>query len=297
MYCLANDVVAEWLLAMLSSVRTVEPDLEILIIPFDGHIKHIRKIADRFRCSIYDAPELDRLDEIGKDFYPSNPIAAHTFRKFAMFSGPLDRFIFLDADVVVFSPLRPLLELGTNHEIVYFDTDFDQVYRAGVWRDALEANGARGFNTGSLISSRGILDLDIFVRFAEESRTLRDQFVTHTMEQPFLNYCADALKLDLARADELDPRLGPTYAAYPVRVGDTGWTIDGKPTPFIHWAGIGLSPLMPNAAVYTRFRRVAAEGMKERIAFEWKWLSFRWRDYVASLRRFATGFIHRLGLR
>lgn len=159
-YCLCNDVVLDWALALFESLRTYEPELELRLIPYDERMDEIARVAARFGYSVLESPEIAALDALGRRFYPEEEFAARGFRKLAAFQGPFDRFFSFDSDVVVLGPLGPLGRAieSAGADLAHFDTDLDQVYRPGPLRDELVAGrDARGFNAGLFAARRGWL--------------------------------------------------------------------------------------------------------------------------------------------
>jgi hypothetical protein len=268
-YCLANDLVLEWALALLESLREFAPGLPLLVIPYDERQEELaRRLSAAGHCH-FEHPEVEALHRLGRRFYPDDEFAARGFRKLAAFSGPFERFFLLDSDVVALAPLAELVAAVERRDpdLVHFDTDPDQVYRPGPLRDALVATGrGRGFNAGLLVGRRGLLDA------ARMTETLADlpadwpQLLVPNAEQPFLNLYADRHGLSLAAAHELVgdacstcwPAVGRLERAGAVwRLRDSGRWDEGWRFLFAHWAGHRLSPAMPNRAVWESFRQRA----------------------------------------
>ena len=69
-YFLANDHVLNWSIAFFESLRTHEPDMRLVMIPFDVRIEKIAALRDRYHFEIFDHPSLKALDELGRSFFP-----------------------------------------------------------------------------------------------------------------------------------------------------------------------------------------------------------------------------------
>src|ERR1041385_3167220 len=125
LYFLANDRVLNWSIAFLESVRSHEPELRLVMIPFDSRIDEIARLADQYRFEIFDHRSLSELDEIGKTFYPTWEIWQRTFRKFAVFWGPLERFIFSDVDIVHLEGVQQYADAfeRSGLDLLYSDDD------------------------------------------------------------------------------------------------------------------------------------------------------------------------------
>ena len=157
-YTLANDGVYDWLAAFLASYHDHEPNLPVIVIPFDDRMDRVRTLRERFRFEIFEGDCLRELDRIGATYFPDNYNWTHVFRKFAAFWGPFERFVFLDSDIVLLGPLGEFFDRAEEeHQVEYVcgDLDIDQVYTEGPLRDQMAADGqTTGFNTGFFLSSR-----------------------------------------------------------------------------------------------------------------------------------------------
>jgi hypothetical protein len=269
-FCLGNDAVLDWLLALFASLEEFAPELPLLVVPYDDRQSRLaRELASRGH-GYFDHPEVEALHRIGRRFYPDDEFLARGFRKLAAFSGPFERFFVLDADVLVLSPLDDLRRAISDSEadLVHFDTDPDQVYRPGPLREALVAAGrGRGFNAGLFAGRRGALDARrLDAALADLGPGWRSELVPNA-EQPFLNLYAERAGLALAGAHELVPdscstcwpavgRLEFDGACW--RLRDSGRWDEGWRFRFAHWAGFRLSPGMPNRDVWELYRRRAA---------------------------------------
>ena len=55
-YTLANDPMYDWLVAFLESMREHEPDLPIVVIPFDDRIERVARLRGKYCFAIMDDP-------------------------------------------------------------------------------------------------------------------------------------------------------------------------------------------------------------------------------------------------
>ncbi len=264
-YCLANDTVLDWFIALCESLRSVEPAIPLVVIPFDEAVEKLSKLRGRYGFSFIDDRSLDDLDRIGATLYPENHAAAHLHRKFAVFWGPFDHFLFLDSDIVVVSELHSVLSgyLSSPCRFLYFDRDLDQVYRPGAFRDRMaRAYASKGFNTGAFVSSKGMLTIDDVRAAAVAAVSLVKNFAP-TGEQPFFNYCVDTKRLSVLRAADVLP--GRPMAAWggltpPKRVEREKRLMDrrsgdvSKRVLLIHWAGVPCDLAMPNRGIFMSYR-------------------------------------------
>lgn len=294
-FCLANDGVLPWFHPFVASLRMHEPDLPLLVIPYDDRLDAVRRLSHRFGFEIWDHPAMQRLDEVGSHFTPTAPARRHLFRKLAAFWGPLDRFLFLDTDIVVLASLKPMLAATERSpaQLVYADADLDTVYRRGVFRDEMVRHGAVGWQSGVFISSRGLLTMDHVDAALRRALPVRHELTRWNGEQSFLNFITDLGEWHTQRLSDLDPALPCTvWARQPVvREGSSvhpvvrGTVRHDVTLPLLHWAGDRPGPLMPHAVLYLR-QRLATLGPIGRFRFlvtTWPWAGIR--SVLVHLRR------------
>lgn len=268
-YCLANDKVLDWLLAFIESLQEHEPERKLVIIPFDDNIEQITRLSKKYKFEIFNDPSLKELDKIGATLCPNSYVHIHNFRKFAVFWGRLEHFLFLDSDIVILSQLEELFQayLASGCDFLYSGTSstitLDAVYKPGSFRDKMISDySAKGFNAGSFLSSKNLLSLAEVKKLSEEALLIKEGFTTNG-EQPFLNYCIDIKQLKTKGFADIIPDLcQTTWAKHePIVVSDNVYRLMtptrpdfGKRLPFIHWAGIKCNPYMPNREIFLRYR-------------------------------------------
>ena len=267
LYFLANDRVLNWAIAFFESVRAHEPAMRMVMIPFDQRIDELVKLADHYRFEIFDHPSLAELDAVGESFFPGKEVWQRTFRKFGVFWGPLDQFIFSDVDIVHLEGVRQYLDAfeKSGLDLLFSDEAIHQVYWGeNLRRQMVESYGARGFNTGFWASRRGLFTLQRIKEIAEQARPVAADFNQGTYEQPFLNYCFDVSRLpykqfaevipDLTRASLAEVRGVKRDARGVYRMADPRSSEYGKRFTFVHWAGTPATPVMPYRSIFLRYR-------------------------------------------
>lgn len=277
-YFSANDAVFDWTVGFLESFRAHNPDLPLRWIPFDDRGDRIAALADEYQFTAFEDPSFDRLEAIGESLELGlTPYGPHWFRRFAAFWGPFERFIYLDSRQLVLCDLREFVEAPAEYgfDLLHFDCTLDQVYEPGEVRRAFLRRGrGRGFNSGRWASRRGLFDLETLERFGAECLAVRDQLNPRNTDQFFLNYCCDAGSVREGRnerpivaghfAEVLGDLCQDAWARQPGRVyrdaagvfrrWDHGGADHGKRVPILHWAGIQLSPTMPEAELFYTYR-------------------------------------------
>lgn len=188
-YFLSNDTILDITIAFLNSFRKHNPESNLCLIPFNDQYGKIAALSEKYNFQIYDdADTLKLCDEL------SNKVTGKTvghFRKFAIWSGPYNEFIYIDCDMLV---LR-------NVELAYEDLDAydfitthsnqpnlpDYVWKlgatsAGLSNDQIDYSA----NTGFIVSKRGLFDVRNLIDTSEYQNYI-PYLYDWTYEQPFLN--------------------------------------------------------------------------------------------------------------
>jgi hypothetical protein len=297
-YTLANDGVYHWLVAFLESCRIHEPDMPVIVIPFDDQMERVNALRDRYQFEVMEGESLRTLDRVGARYFPDDKKWPHAFRKFAAFWGPFERFVFVDADVVLLGPLDEFFDRAEASDVQFVcgDLDLDQVYARGTLREQLVATGlTTGFNTGFFMSSRNTLTLDQVRRLGEEGLAIRDGLLP-IGEQPFINWCVAVSGLKVQTYFDLVPDMcfstwamrGPiAHVDGAWRLLDKTWDDAGRRMPLLHWAGDGLDFKMPNMRIFLRYRLARATS-RDRAEFAFRWITNSVRRITKAVRRRVT---------
>jgi len=264
----ANDRVFEWTLAFLRSFRASNPNLPLYLIPFNEQCDRILRLSRLYDFKLYVDSSFSVLEEIGSRLELGlTPTGPHWFRRFAAFWGPLDEFIYLDCRNLVLSDLNEIIMAPSKEgfDLLHYDCVVDQVYNVGdVRKSFLLDRRARGFNSGRWAARRGLFSLQELQQYAEECLGVRDQMNLRNTDQFFLNYCCDRRGVRTGHlAEVLGDMCQDGWARQPGYVyraadGYRRWDFGGlnhkKRVPLLHWAGIKLSPAMPEAELFYSFR-------------------------------------------
>jgi len=288
-YCLGNDRVLDWLIAFASSLRRQEPARRVILIPFDDRVERMRRFARTFGFDVFDDPVLERLDAIGRAVWPAHPQRAGIMRKLAVFAGPLERFLYLDADVVVLRPLEPYFAaLGWSAaDILYFRADIDEVYRPGSLRHEVPTVG---FNTGAFGGRHGVLTAAAVEPLVD--RAIADMAgFADTAEQPFVNYWASLCGLATESFNELVPAMTDAWAGMRIRPHGDDYVLDdprvterGRPVSLVHWAGYRPDFWMPLRALFLQSRLPPDLGRAARMRHQLRWLLSSFTDPAGAAR-------------
>lgn len=245
---IANDKVMHWLLPFLESHRATNAAIPLFIIPYNENCDVTRRVAELYGVAFVDIDSA-ALDALSKKLFPLSLGKRFRLRKFLSLALPLDEVVYLDADIVLYRDLRPLLgrlDPGKVDFIVASET-VDYVYnrhRAEVpyLRDAFM------FSDGFFITSNKILSIGDFYEAMDADEATFDHVRQRggLFAQPLCNFVVHRKKLSVVAAPALEPTL--SYESYHKATGVT-FDADGKPRDrhgaaiyFAHWAGVTDAP-------------------------------------------------------
>jgi hypothetical protein len=259
---LANDAALDSLIALCESLRTHSPGVPMTVIPFDDAIDRTRGVVTSYGHELYDDPSLDAMDALGLR-YLRDPGLSHMYRKLCAFWGPYERFLLLDADVVVLHELEPYFEAfrRSGADVMHFATDIENVYRPGPVREEMLARHASaGFNAGTFMGRRGALTPQQLREVQDASAAHRHGFI-NDHDQAFINYVVDVTGLVKVDAHDLVPSLVDAGALMRIKhqggklvLADARVPESGREVALIHWAGYHVRVCMPYRRIFLNYR-------------------------------------------
>jgi hypothetical protein len=266
-YFSANDIVYDWSIAFLNSFRTFNPDLRLILIPFNDNCARLLQLQEKYRFEVYIDPAFARLEAIGAAFELGHtPTGPYWFRRYAAFWGSCERFIYLDVRQLVLGNLTPLITAldRYNFEFLYYDCALDQVYEPGEFRQQLLRQGrGRGFNSGRWASCRGLFSIEELEEFTIAALKIRALLNPRNTDQAFINYCCDLKPVCYGHfAEVLGDICQNSWARQPgkiyrsegdYRLWDHGGLEHKKQVILLHWAGYKLTTTMPHRQLFDRY--------------------------------------------
>lgn len=266
-YFSANDIVYDWAIAFLNSFRKFNPDLRLILIPFNDDCDRLLQLQDKYNFEVYIDPSFDRLEAIGQAFELGHtPTGPYWFRRYTAFWGDCDRFMYLDVRQVILSDLTPLITAldEFNFDFLYYDCAINQVYEPGEFRQQLlRAGKGRGFNSGRWAARKRLFSIEEFEQLAASALKVRAQLNPRNTDQAFINYCCDFKPLRSGHFAEVIGGIcqsawarqsGQIYQADGVsRLWDYGGTDHKKQVVLLHWAGYKLGATMPHRNLFDRY--------------------------------------------
>lgn len=267
-YFSANDVVYDWAVAFLNSFRTFNPDLRLILIPFNEKCDRLIQLKDTYNFEVYIDSSFAPLEAIGEAFELGHtPTGKYWFRRYASFWGPLDLFMYLDARQLVLADLKPIILTLEKYDFdfLYYDCAINQVYETGeLRRNLLKKGRARGFLSGLWISKKGLFSLEEFEKLAEEALKVREQLNPRNTDQAFINYCCDMKPVCYAHiAEVIGGICQNAWARQPGKIyrqdgkyyiWDYGGLDHKKQLILMHWAGYKWKELFPHKNLLISFK-------------------------------------------
>jgi hypothetical protein len=266
-YFSANDLVYDWAIAFLNSFRTFNPDLRLILIPFNDQCDRLYQLKDKYNFELYIDSSFDRLEAIGQAFELGHtPTGPYWFRRYAAFWGPCDRFMYLDVRQLVLGDLTPLITAldRFSFDFLYYDCAINQVYEPGDFRQQLLRQGkGRGFNSGRWAARKGLFSIEEFEQLATAALKIREQLNPRNTDQAFINYCCDLKPIHYGHfAEVIGDICQNAWARQPgtiykteesYRLWDHGGLDHKKQVILLHWAGYKLSAMMPHRNLFDQY--------------------------------------------
>ena len=248
-YTVANDRMAIRLATFLESVRTYDETIPVFVFPFDEKFESVAKIAELYNAKL--VPCLPLWDVIGENVYgdeeyrPSIKSAGY-FRKLNVFTGPLDNFIFLDANTLTLSNLASLTDsfFNSSYDIGFMATSMTNRtinVRGKKIISLLDPNMGEGYNTSFFIGRKSAVNAD-FALGLSKNQHLRKLF-GKAPEQAFLAYYLAISATPHCKLNTIDPQLPLNHSSdRPVIERDGGYYYSkghliGKRALVLKWTG------------------------------------------------------------
>jgi hypothetical protein len=138
---LANDRVYDQLIALLNSIEAIQgKDTPVCVYPYDDNTEKIAaEIAKRPHVSLFDDRDIiAQWDSFVREVWDTHPTAKErwlkagsigyhrvgTHRRYCAFSSPFDRFLYMDADTLLLSPVQHIFEKLDTYDCVVYDFQY-----------------------------------------------------------------------------------------------------------------------------------------------------------------------------
>lgn len=190
LYLLANDAVVDKTVAIINSLYASGYGGSICIIPFDNSTNKLRSVLGDTVEYFEDEYFLSQCDSISNAVHR---VCHGHYRKLAIWRGPFDEFLYIDADCVVMDNIDYVFALLEWSDILVGHSN-DDTARHWVWKNSIYNSGYLSKSqieysgmTGVIASKRNVID-DFRIKSALNCLSV---FLPHmelrTREQAFLN--------------------------------------------------------------------------------------------------------------
>lgn len=277
-YLLANDKVIDNAIALLNSISLHDPLLPIYLVPFDQNYQQIEKrLGAEYHVKLF--PDLDFLERftqnIANIFDRDFLALPNKMRKLVLWFGPLEKFLYLDTDIIVFQPLEPILDLLDQQEFICCDYHHKHRKLADIFSDQILTQEIFTpqqledvFNSGFWASRRGIFSESELYTLLQDCAQHRDyfDFTYRTTDQPLLNYIILKTTTQRLNLTRINSEAG-SWAGSPhfQRQGNSLFDRD-RPLRYLHWAGTPMKTGGPYRKIWEHYRYLKEPNMMSRLA-------------------------------
>jgi hypothetical protein len=251
-YILGNDWVKEDSIALVNSIRYYDPDVTIYLVPFNDQYQQLLECLQPKGVELF--PYLDKIEELSQtmadlfpeDFFPVKH-GINRLRKLNFWLGPLDEFLYIDTDIVVFDKIVDILQYLSEYEFLCCDYqhkgDLKNVFDRSIRELGIFTNSELQdvFNGGFFASRKNIVSEFGIEEILKECIKYRAYFDNTNAwgDQPILNYLVlkcTSKRLNLVRVAGYD--MGSWAGSSHFQQLEPGVLYDGEQRlKYLHWAG------------------------------------------------------------
>ena len=267
-YIVGNDRVADNAIALCNSIRLYDPDVPIVLIPFNDDCEYIAaELQQRHGVRLFPDLELvrDFTWKMGEIFDRDFLALPNKMRKLVAWFGPLDAFLYIDTDIIVFDRIARAIEYLPECDFLCCDFHHKGRGLKDIFADDFPEKGMFAaeelerdvFNSGFWGSRKGVVSLEEMESLLRECAAHREyfDFSQKTTDQPILNYIvlkSMPRRLNLVRVPEYS---AGSWAGSPHFEEKDGILYDrGKRLKYLHWAGTSMKPGGPYRELWERYR-------------------------------------------
>jgi hypothetical protein len=266
-YIVANDKVIDNAIALLNSIRLYDKEVTVYLIPFNENYQKVATTLDKLH-NVKIFPDLELIEKftqrIGEIFDRDFLALPNKMRKLVVWFGPLDEFLYIDTDIVVFEKIADNLE--KLNEVDFFCCDYHHardklrnIFSPLVKEQQIftETQLEDVFNSGFWGSRKGIFTQEQMEATLSECAKHREyfDFTEGVTDQPILNYLVLTLIAKRGNLVKI-PGGGPgSWGGSPnFQQQDYILYDKGKRLKYIHWAGIKMKPGSPYWQLWQQYR-------------------------------------------
>jgi hypothetical protein len=290
-YIVANDKVIDNAIALLNSIRLSDPDIPVFMIPFNDRYEQVASVLQaKHQVKLF--PDLDFVEKftnkIAEIFDRDFLALPHKMRKFVQWFGPLNEFLYIDTDIIVFEKISNILKYLNNYEFINCDYHFKSKKLRDIFSQVIQEKSIFTeqqlqdvFNSGFWGSRKGIFSEEQLYKLLDECSQHKEyfDFSQKTTDQPILNYIilkSTTKRLNLVKISENE---AGSWAGSKHFQQQNHLLYDGnKPLKYIHWAGVSMKPGGPYRELWEYYRYLGEE--KPRLQPRTKSLPNIWQKII-----------------
>ncbi|MBD2180665.1 methionine synthase [Planktothrix sp. FACHB-1355] len=291
-YIVANEKVSENAIALLNSIRYYDPDISVYLIPFNDNYQNLAATLNRLH-NVQIFPDLDFLNQftqkIAEIFERDFLALPNKMRKLVAWFGPLDEFLYIDTDIIVFEKIAKILDYLSEYGFICNDyhhagRGLQDIFSPLVREEKIftEAQLSDVFNSGFWASKKGTITLERMYELLRECSQHREyfDFSSQVTDQPILNYIvlnSIPKRFNLVKI----PGGGPGSWAGSKHFQQKDIVLyDGeKKLQYLHWAGIPMKPGAPYRGLWEYYRYLNEPKPTETSTVEPKKITF-WQRII-----------------
>lgn len=252
-YIVANNRVMENAIALLNSIRCYNSEVPIYLVPFNDDYQEIAETLGKLH-QVQVFPDLDFLEQltqkIGEIFDRDFLKLPNKMRKLAVWFGPLDEFLYIDTDIIVFEDIVANLDYLKQWDFFCCDYHFAGEKLKNIFSPFVRENNIFSeeqlqdvFNSGFWASRKGVFSLEQLYDVLRDCSQHREYFdFSHGVtDQPILNYIVltqISKRGNLVKPPENAP--GSWGGSKHFKEKDHILYDHGKRLKYLHWAGTPL---------------------------------------------------------
>ena len=267
-YIVANDKVIEQAIALLNSIRFYDPDVPVVMIPFDDNYQEVAKVLnDKHGVTLYkDLQFIEQLsqqlfDIFGENFFDK----PNKLRKQACWFGEFDEFIYIDTDIVVFEALSQYFKYFEQYDFICCDyqhkSRLENIFTPKIVEAEVisEADIQDTFNSGFWGSKKSMISQTELAKIFTECASNPEyfDFSQKVSDQPIFNYMVLTRidrRFNLIRREGGAPGNWGGSEHFERQENILVDTKVNQPLQFIHWAGIKIKPGCPYWDIWKHYR-------------------------------------------
>lgn len=249
-YIVANNKVKENAIALLNSIRMYDHSIAVYMIPFNEEYQETAEIlAEKHNVQVF--PDLNLVEEftskIAEIFDRDFLALPNKMRKLVAWFGPLDDFLYIDTDIIVFEKMSDVLSHLSEYGFICCDYHHSGRGLNDIFSPLVkEQNIFTGeelqdvFNSGFWASKKSAITPEQMYRLLQECSQHREyfDFSSQVTDQPILNYLilkSIPKRLNLVKLPEGVP--GSWAGSEHFEEKDHILYDKDKRLMYLHWAG------------------------------------------------------------